>query len=128
MKKRIVLIDDDAVMNQLNRKMIERKLGADNVEITEYTDPEEALAILVESGDNLPDYIFLDIMMPTLDGWEVLDILKEELGTLDLDTNLIFATQSIMPEDKNRALDIPCVKHFVNKPIDTVAIHFIFQE
>lgn len=39
MKKRNVLINDDAVMNQLNRKMIERKLGSDNVCITEYTDP-----------------------------------------------------------------------------------------
>lgn len=28
-------------------------------------------------------------MMSVIDGWEVLDVLKEALGTLDLDTNLI---------------------------------------
>jgi CheY-like chemotaxis protein len=48
------------------------------------------LSFLVENGDDVPDYFLLDIMMSVIDGWEVLDILKEALGMLDLDTNLIF--------------------------------------
>ena len=123
----ITLIDDDGVMNTLNRKMIEKRLGKENCEITEFTDPEEAVTHLI-GLDKLPDYIFLDIIMPLMNGWEVLEILEEELGTLDLDTNLIMATSSLMPEDKMKAMAIPCVKHYIHKPIDTVSVHFIFQD
>ena len=77
----IYLIDDDPVFNILTERVILKHLDG-NVEVKKFTNPEEAVEAILNTS-KFPDYIFLDILMPALDGWELLTILHEEIPNLE---------------------------------------------
>lgn len=62
---RILIVDDHEDI----RLLLRLELSADGHQITEAANGEEALAA-IEAGP--VDLVLLDIMMPVLDGWEVL--------------------------------------------------------
>ncbi len=72
--KRILVIDDEASHRQLMRAML-MPLGFD---VCELGNPLEALAFLERSRqrDDLPDALLLDVSMPGLSGWELVDRLR----------------------------------------------------
>jgi CheY-like chemotaxis protein len=67
---RTVLIVDDQAAAQ---KMFQRYLGRTNLEVIGITDPSEGLAMAQKIQ---PALLILDVMMPHIDGWEVLQTLK----------------------------------------------------
>ena len=122
----IYLIDDDPVFNVLTEWVILKYLdgGAD---IKKFTNPEEAVEAILNTS-KFPDYIFLDILMPALDGWELLSILHEEVPNLEQKTEVIMLTTSILPTDKELADKDPAVTNFINKPLDVVNVRFVFEK
>ena len=60
------------------------------------------------------DLMFLDINMPVMDGWALLNLLSAKP---DLDVLVIMATSSINERDKRRAFEYPMVKGMLIKPI-----------
>ena len=62
---RILVVDDHEDI----RLLLRIELSADGHQISEAADGEQALAALAA---NPPDLMLLDIMMPVMDGWEVL--------------------------------------------------------
>ncbi|WED20540.1 response regulator [Vibrio sp. JC009] len=71
-------------------------------------------ALQAASGENPPDLILLDIMMPEMDGYEVCRRLKENEATRDIP--VIFITAMNQTEDEIRGFDIGAVD-FITKPI-----------
>jgi DNA-binding response OmpR family regulator len=69
-KKTVIVIEDDKDIAGLLRYNLE-KIGVDS--LLAY-DGEEALRLLKE---NLPDLILLDLMLPKIDGYELLGAIKE---------------------------------------------------
>ena len=70
---RIYIVDDQAA----NLRLLERYLGrAGFGDVTSFTDPRAALAA-IEADE--PDLLLLDLHMPGLDGFGVLDALREKL-------------------------------------------------
>jgi DNA-binding response OmpR family regulator len=67
----VLIADDDAEMRRLVRKSLE-KLG---LRIVEARDGEEAIARLIE---HRPHGAVLDVMMPTLSGWEVCKYIRSK--------------------------------------------------
>lgn len=122
----IYLIDDDPVFNILTERVIVKHLG-DGVEIEKFTNPEEALESMLNST-SLPEYIFLDILMPNLDGWELLEILNEEVSNLSDKTTVVMLTTSILPTDNKKADADLAVKYFINKPLDVVNVQLVFDQ
>ena len=74
--KTFFLIDDDADDSELFHEAI----GAvdNSVNCCFASDGREALDVLKEKGDTVPDIIFMDINMPDMNGWQLLDRLKKE--------------------------------------------------
>jgi CheY-like chemotaxis protein len=66
---------------------------------------------------NLPDVIFLDLLMPRYSGWDVLDALEVIYPTLCKSVSVYIVSASIIPKDINRALDYYFVKDFIAKPV-----------
>jgi DNA-binding response OmpR family regulator len=68
--KKILLVEDDAFVSDI----YQTKLGQVGFDVTSAENGVEAIKRLEE---NLPDLILLDIVMPYMDGMEVLKKLKE---------------------------------------------------
>lgn len=67
---RILIVDD----SEMNRDMLSDMLS-DDYDIVEAANGEEALGILKEQVYDI-DLVLLDIIMPAVDGFGVLDVMK----------------------------------------------------
>jgi two-component system, LytTR family, response regulator len=65
---RVIVVDDEPLARRRLKTMLAEQ--ADVEVVAEYEDPADALKALPESG---ADLVFLDIQMPELDGFQVLD-------------------------------------------------------
>ncbi|HQG27933.1 MAG TPA: response regulator, partial [Candidatus Ozemobacteraceae bacterium] len=74
-----------------------------------------AKALAIASGDEPPDLILLDIMMPGMDGYEVCSILKGQEKTKSIP--VIFVTAKDDPIDEEKGLKIGAVD-YITKPIN----------
>ena len=70
-EKKILVVDDESRI----RKLIKDYLRRGGYEVIEASDGEEALEIFYKTKDI--SLIILDVMMPNLDGWEVLKEIRE---------------------------------------------------
>lgn len=73
---------------------------------------DRALKIL--SGDDLPDLILLDVMMPGLSGWEVCGVIKADSRLKDIP--VIFLTAKADMADEQAGLELGAVD-YITKPI-----------
>ncbi len=71
-KPKVLIVDDDKFL--LNMYSI--KFSKNNFEVNSATTGEEALAKIKEGYS--PDIILLDIVMPGMDGFQILDTLKRD--------------------------------------------------
>lgn len=76
-KIRILIIDDEALARQLVRQYI-----ADVPGIEVIGECENGFEALKAINDKQPDLIFLDIQMPKLDGFELLEVLDRKPGII----------------------------------------------
>jgi PAS domain S-box-containing protein len=81
---RILLVDDKPDILLLGRLNLE----AEGYEVVEASDGQSALAAVARE---LPDLVILDVMMPGLDGWQVLSIIRDDPQTADLPVIMVTA-------------------------------------
>ena len=80
-----ILIVDDEIQN---RRLLELLLQHEGYNTVSVADGDEALALIEQCA---PDLILLDVMMPTLDGYQVARILKSHSHSLDIPIIMISA-------------------------------------
>jgi len=71
MARRILIVDDEEVIRALLREML-RDAGYETIETGQ---GKEALALV---SSELPDLVVLDLMLPDIGGWDVLERLRAE--------------------------------------------------
>ena len=108
-KQRIVAVDDSTIV----LKMLERMLS-DKYEVYPFTDGMKAL-VFMENKAKMPDLIILDIEMPEIDGYMVLELIRmaEHLK----DVPVIFLTSNKEKEDIIKAFTNG-IKDYVVKPVN----------
>ncbi|KKQ94811.1 MAG: PAS/PAC sensor hybrid histidine kinase [candidate division CPR2 bacterium GW2011_GWC1_39_9] len=94
---KILLVEDDVAL----RDIYSARFSAENYNVAVASDGEEALSIAVKEK---PDIILLDIMMPKISGFDVLDILRATPETKV--TKIIVMSALSQPSDveKGKAL------------------------
>jgi len=117
-EKRIVLIDDDPITNLVNTRLFTKHLPS---KIEVYSNPLVALANLKElaltgRGD-FPHYIFLDINMPEMEGWDFLDAFQDFPETVQKNCKIIILTSSVDFCDVERSKRYNSVWDFISKPL-----------
>ncbi len=114
----IALVDDDKIFQLTSARMIEA-LDLSR-KILQFGNGEEALQYLksyADDADNLPDYIFLDINMPYVDGWMFLADYATLKDTLNKDIQIFMISSSIDQRDIIRAQKNSDVRDYILKPV-----------
>jgi len=107
----ILIVDDQQANVQLLEQMLR---GAGYTGIASTQDPQEVWALHKE---NHYDLILLDLLMPGMDGFEVMEGLKD----LEIDGYLPVLAITVEPAHKLRALQSGA-KDFVSKPFDLAEV------
>ena len=103
-----MLVEDD---NSL-REIYQARLLAEGYDIVTAKDGEEALALV---GQEKPDLIILDVMMPKISGFDTLDIIRSTPATKDI--KVVMMTALSQAEDKARAEKLGANKYLVKSQV-----------
>ena len=104
-----VLVVDDV---ELNRSMLSRRLGKRGYDVEVAEGGAEALEMI---GEKDFDIVLLDIMMPEVSGYDVLEAVRKEKSPLELP--IIMATAKDQGEDVVSAFKLGA-NNYITKPID----------
>ncbi len=112
---RILVVDDD----EDARRLVRRKLERAAFKVAEATNGREALARIEE---NRPDVVLLDLMMPEMNGFEVLERLRAnpEWSTIQV----IVMTAKVLEPAERAALN-RCVEQIIEKGAGTLDEMFV---
>lgn len=111
---RILIVDD----SEMNRDMLSDMLSND-YDIVEAADGEEALSILKERVYDI-DLVLLDIIMPAVDGFGVLDVMKR-YHWID-NTPVIMISSETSQSYIRKAFELG-VTDYIIRPFDSFIIH-----
>jgi DNA-binding response OmpR family regulator len=103
---RILVVDDDPAV----REVLRSTLARDGHEVLAAASGMEGL---VRAQAESPDLVLLDVMMPGMDGWEVLKLLKLDAATREIP--VVILSVRAEPRDRIRALQEGAVD-YVAKP------------
>ncbi|MEM9101564.1 MAG: response regulator [Pseudomonadota bacterium] len=113
-----LLICDDSSMS---RKMVNRSLPKDwDVEVTFAKNGVEGLEAIRKGQGEM---VFLDLTMPELDGYGVLESIKQE----GLKCVVIVISADIQPEAREKCIKLGALE-FIKKPIDTEKLTQVLKE
>lgn len=120
MKDTILVVDD----KEVNRYMI-CEIFKKNYKFLEAEDGLEAVELLKSNSDSIA-IVLLDIIMPNLDGFGVLDFMKNNKSLDDIPVVMITSDSSIETEKKLEAYDVaevvrkPFIPAIINRRVNNI--------
>lgn len=103
-QKKILIIEDDDFF----RGLIAKKLLFEEFDVYMASNGEEGIAKVKEQK---PDLVLLDMLLPSMDGFEVLEKIKTDPNTAQ--TPVIIASNLVEKEDVDRALKSGAVDYLI---------------
>ncbi|MCO5724935.1 response regulator transcription factor [Robiginitalea marina] len=111
MNKKLLIVDDEAHIRMLIEQTLE-DLEDEGVEMLFAENGEQALEIIQKERPNL---VFLDVMMPKMNGMEVCERVKKKLGLSEV--YIILLTAKGQEVDRQKGLDMGADR-YMTKPFD----------
>lgn len=111
MNKKLLIVDDEAHIRMLIEQTLE-ELEGEGVELFFAENGQQALEMIKQER---PDLVFLDVMMPKMNGMQVCQIVKKELGLTDV--YIILLTAKGQEIDRQNGLDMGADR-YMTKPFD----------
>jgi len=102
--KKILIIEDDKFL----RELITRKLEKEGFEAIEAVDGEEGFK---KAKTEIPDLILLDLILPGIDGFEVLSRVKDDISLSQIP--VIILSNLGQREDVDRGLKLGAVDYLI---------------
>ena len=93
-RKRLLVVED----NPAEQLSVEELLGHDDIDLTMVTTGAEALAL---AGEQVFDCMVLDLRLPDMSGFEVLEYLRDNPSLADLPV-VVFTGKELTPEEDSR--------------------------
>ena len=115
MTMKILIVDDEPHLRTLIQQSLE-ELEDEGVEIFTATNGEEALETILEEK---PDLVFLDVMMPKKNGFDVCHAVKNELGLSQI--HIVLLTAKGQEFDRQRGAEVGA-DLYMTKPFDPDAL------
>lgn len=111
MSKKLLIVDDEAHIRMLIEQTLE-DLEDEGVELLFADNGASALELI---QDEKPDLVFLDVMMPKMNGMEVCQKVKKELGIQGV--YIILLTAKGQEVDRQKGLEMGADR-YMTKPFD----------
>lgn len=108
--KKVLIVDDDPYILMSLEFLIKKNKN----EVLIARNGTEALEII--NGDNKPDLILLDIMMPDVDGYSICKYIKSEKNLKDI--IVVFLSAKTQEADIQKGYDLGAAK-YISKPFST---------
>lgn len=108
-KPKIVFAEDDALLS----RAVNVQLLDEGFKVLSATDGQSALKLIKKE---LPDLVLLDIIMPKLQGLDVLKALKSDAKTKKIP--VIMLTNLDNPEDRTKARKLGALDYYVKASVD----------
>jgi len=121
MHKKLLIVDDEAHIRMLIEQTLE-DLEDEGVELLFADNGEKALSIIQEERPNL---VFLDVMMPKMNGMEVCQRVKKELNLTEV--YIILLTAKGQEVDRQKGLEMGADR-YMTKPFDPDEMFAIAEE
>lgn len=115
----IVLIDDDPISTFVTERLISKNVN----EPCQFYKYQSARRALEEIDSIKPNYLFLDLNMPEMNGWDFLDNFHPEKN----DAKIYILSSSVDERDINKASTYQIVKDYLSKPLIKKYIKTIFN-
>ena len=112
---KILIVDDEPHLRTLIQQSLE-ELEDDGVELFTASNGEEALETIRKEE---PDLVFLDVMMPKKNGFDVCNAVKNELGLSHI--HIVLLTAKGQEFDRQRGLEVGA-DLYMTKPFDPDAL------
>ena len=110
--ERILAVDDDPLVT----KLVKINLELNDYIVDEAWDGDSAVKILEK---NTPDLMVLDLMMPRMDGWDILKMVREREDLKDLP--VILLTAKVHDEDLIRGWEMGA-DDYITKPFNPIRL------
>ena len=104
MAKKILIVEDDKFL----RELISRKLTDEGFEIIEAVDGEDGIKKIKETN---PDMVLLDLILPSIDGFEVLSRVKGDASLASIP--IIILSNLGQKEEVDKGLDLGAVDYLI---------------
>ncbi|WP_143961513.1 response regulator [Litoribacter populi] len=117
---KIVLIDDDPISTFVTEKLISKNIK-EPCEIFKFEKATDALERITNIA---PNYLFLDLNMPEMNGWEFLDAFTSRETKYP---EIYILSSSVDESDINKAMNYSVVKRYLSKPLIKKYIRTIFN-
>jgi len=111
LSQKILIVDDEAYIRLLINQILE-DLEDEGLQVFQAVNGAEALRLVKEQK---PDMVFLDVMIPKINGFEVCRIIKRELKLEDV--YVVILTAKGQEYDRKTADDVG-TNSYMTKPFD----------
>jgi DNA-binding response OmpR family regulator len=122
MAKKILIVDDEVHIKMLLEQTLEELEDEFEVDLYTASDGEEGLEFI---RSKRPDLVFLDIMMPKMNGYEVCRIIKDDVSLADV--KIILLTAKGQEVDRKQGLELGAMM-YMTKPFDPDEILRVSKE
>lgn len=104
MAKKILIVEDDKFL----RELIARKLTDEGFDIVEAVDGEDGIKKIKETK---PDLVLLDLILPSIDGFEVLSRVKGDVSLASIP--IIILSNLGQKEEVEKGLELGAVDYLI---------------
>jgi CheY-like chemotaxis protein len=127
--KKVLVIDDNETDRYIANRIITKHHFAEQIVLVESGQKAlDYLSSLASTNEEPPQFIFLDIRMPEMDGFDFLKAYDKLPEHIKSNSVIMMLSTSLDQADLKRAESSPYINRFLNKPLNREKIEQLEQE
>lgn len=117
MISKVLVINDDSISLMIASKLLKKAEFASETLTAE--NGEMGLSFFENAGgEAIPEFIFLDLFMPVMNGWDFLEIFQQKYAPLYPDVKIAIMSSYVAPDDFERLQGYDVVLDCVPTPMN----------